>query len=511
VSDSPVASDGALLGGYARGVAWTYLSVLLTGASTFFLAGWTVRRVGTAEFGQFAVVASVSGLLAMVDYALGLAVQRASARVEAGSPGAEAERDSVHAAHGAFVVVGAAVALVSLASGAALAAAGPARMPRLPATVVLFGLATALQLATAALPAVAAGSRRFSLRAPATLAGVAVRVVVAVAAVGRFGVPALALAHLLGVAADRLVLLGLLRGRVPWFDARPARPRSRALAQVLGFALPLLVLNVSAQLFAVVDLVVIGALVGAAASGLYQVASLLPLQLAALLMIGYNVAFPALSGTDDAAGQEAATRFLTGVAAYAAGTGLVLAALLRADVIEVVLGRPSAVAEDVVAIFCAVCLANVMLHGLVALLIARGHQSAVARLVAIELPVNVILTVWLVVALGAPGAALATLATVVLMDFAVFPALCGPRLAFPVLGTIVRHGLAPAALGGAAAAVAATLAGALAGAGAPRLATGALLAAGIAVAAGLAVLGPAGRATLRGAFAADRRAPAPAL
>jgi O-antigen/teichoic acid export membrane protein len=329
--------------------------------------------------------------------------------------------------------------------------------------------------------------------------------------VGRFGVPALALAHLLGVAADRLVLLGLLRGRVPWFDARPARPRSRALAQVLGFALPLLVLNVSAQLFAVVDLVVIGALVGAAASGLYQVASLLPLQLAALLMIGYNVAFPALSGTDDAAGQEAATRFLTGVAAYAAGTGLVLAALLRADVIEVVLGRPSAVAEDVVAIFCAVCLANVMLHGLVALLIARGHQSAVARLVAIELPVNVILTVWLVVALGAPGAALATLATVVLMDFAVFPALCGPRLAFPVLGTIVRHGLAPAALGGAAAAVAATLAGALAGAGAPRLATGALLAAGIAVAAGLAVLGPAGRATLRGAFAADRRAPAPAL
>jgi len=59
--------------------------------------------------------------------------------------------------------------------------------------------------------------------------------------------------------------------------------------------------------------------------------------------------------------------------------------------------------------------------------------------------------------------------------------------------------------------VAATLAGALAGAGAPRLATGALLAAGIAVAAGLAVLGPAGRATLRGAFAADRRAPAPAL
>lgn len=502
----------SLLGGYARGVAWTYLGVLLSGASTFFLTAWSVRRVGTAEFGQFAVVASLAGLVAMLDYAVGLAVQRASARVEA-APAAAAERDAVHAAHGAFAVVGVALAALAGGLGAVLVVAAPARMPRLGATVALFGLATALQMGTAALPAVAAGCRRFALRAPATVAGVAVRVLVAVLAVGRLGVPGLALAHLLGVAADRALLLALLRRRVRWFVARPAAPDRAALRAVVAYAVPLLVLNVSAQVLVVSDLVVVGAVVGASAVGVYQVAALLPLQMAGFLMIGHDVAFPALAGSDDPAGQESATAFLTRVFSFVGGTGLALATVLRADVVRVMLGRPSPLAEKVVAVTCAACLANLMLHGLVSLLIARGEQAAMARLVAVELPVNAVLTVSFVLALGAVGAAVATLATVALMNFVVFPLVCGDRFSHTVVDAVARNGVVPAAAGAAVALAAAAAAGG-AGGGAGRLLAAAALAGFSATAAGLVLLGPGGRATLRHAVAAARPPlgdPAPAV
>ena len=511
MSESPLAPEGApevvpsLLGGYARGVAWTYLSVLLTGASTFFLAAWTVRRVGAAEFGQFAVVASVAGLLTMFDYALGLAVQRATARVESGAPDAEAQRDTVHAAHGAYVVVAAALAALVALVAVVLRAAGPARMPRLWSTVALLGLATAMQLATAALPAVALGGRRFPARSSATLAGLAVRVAVAVLTVGRRGVPGLALAHLLGVAVDRLVLLARLRRQIPWFVAWPSPPDRAALRGVLGFALPLLVLNVSAQLLVVSDLVVVGALVGAAAVGVYQVGALAPLQLGGLLMIGYNVAFPALAGSDDHAGQESATAFLTRLFSFLGATGLVLAALLRADVVPVLLGRPSALAEDVVAVTCAVCMANLTLHGLVSLLIARGEHVVMARLVAIELPLNLVLTVGFVLALGAVGAALATLATVALLNFVAFPLASRGRFTRSALDTVARHGVLPALAGGAVALAAAQLAGAVAGAGGGRLVVGAALAAVSGGMTGLVLLGAEGRRTLRHALAPDGR------
>lgn len=503
-ADGPVPAP--LLGGYVRGVAWTYASVAAAGASTFFLAAWSVRRVGTAQFGVFALVASLTGLLMIFDYAIGLALQRAAARVEANVDRreSEAQRAAVHAGHGAYAMLGAVAALLAVGVGGALGVAGSAGVPNLAAVVVLVGLATALQVGTAALPAVAAGCRRFSLRSGATLAGLCVRVAVALLTVGRFGVTGLAGAQLLGVVVDRLVLLSLLGRHVPWFRLRPTRPDAAALREVVGYAVPLLVLNVGAQLFAVSDLLAVGAFVGQSAVGVYQVAALLPVQASGFLMIGYNVAFPALSGSDDPHAQETATAFLTGLFSFVGGAGLGLVAILRADVVHVMLGRPSDMGESVVAVFCAVGVANLTVHGLASLLIARGHQVAMARVVAVELPVNAVLTVWFVLVYGAVGAAVATLVTVVLMDFVVFPLVGRHRFARPVLQVVLRHGLAPAGLG-AAVAVAAAWAAALAPPGFPRLVLGAVAAAALGALVGLLVLGPRGRRTLADAVAADRR------
>ncbi|MGI8806671.1 MAG: polysaccharide biosynthesis C-terminal domain-containing protein [Acidimicrobiales bacterium] len=489
----------SLLGGYGRGVGWTYLSLLLTGGSTFFLAAWSVRRVGTAQYGLFALVTSLAALLTIFDYALGLTVQRAGSRVGAGEPDDE-NLTTVHAAHGAYVLLGLAGLACTLVTCAVAGLAGPAGPPYLVETVALLGAASSLQLGTAALPAVALACRRFSLRSGATVVGVAVRVGVALLAVGRFGVAGLALAQLLGVVVERLVLAELVQRRIAWFTLRPTIPDRRALRDVSGYALPLLLINVSAQLFAVSDLVAVGALVGASAVGVYQVSSLVPLYIAAVLVVGYNVVFPSLAGSDDSAGQEQATMFLTRLFGYLGGTGLALVAVLRRDVVELLLGRPDDLAEDVLLVLCAMSLANLVVHGLASLLIARGRQRLMARAVAIELPMNIVLTVALVVAFGAVGAAVGTLITAVLMDFLILPIVSRGEFGHPALAITLRHGVVPAAAGVAVALVGAQAAR-LAGTPAPRLLLAASAAGVVAVAAGLALLGRGGRRTVRDAFA----------
>ena len=502
----------ALLGGYARGVGWTYLSLFLTGGSTFFLAAWSVRRVGTAQYGLFALVTSVAALLTIFDYALGLTVQRAGARVGGGRRPADADenRDTVHAANGAYVLLGVAGLTVTAVACAVVGFLRPAGRPYLVQTVALLGVATSLQLATAALPAVALACRKFSLRSGATVVGVAVRVTVALAAVGRFGVAGLALAQLLGVVVERLVLARLVQRSIHWFALRPNVPDRLALRKVSGYVLPLLLISMSGQLFAVSDLVAVGALVGAAAVGVYQVSSLVPLYVAAVLVVGYNVVFPSLAGSDDAAGQEQATVFLTRFFSYVGGIALALVAVLRRDVIDLLLGEPNALAQDVLLVLCAMSLANLMVHGLASLLIARGRQRLMARAVAIELPVNIVLTVGLVLAYGAVGAALGTLATAALMNFVILPVVSRDEFGRGALGITLRHGVVPAAMG---------LSVALVAAQAARLVVSpvlGLLLAGLAAAvvgtgAGLVLLGPGGRVTVRDALAAHRPSGAGAL
>ncbi len=498
-----VPASPSLLGGYGRGVGWTYLSLLLTGGSTFFLAAWSVRRIGTAQYGLFALVTSLTALLTVFDYALGLTVQRAGARIGKGKePSAgDQNRDTVHAAHGAYVLLGSAGVALTAVICAVAAVVRPAGRPYLLQTVGLLGVATSLQLGTAALPAVALACRRFSLRSGATVVGVAVRVTTALVAVGRFGVAGLALAQLLGVVAERLMLAGLVRRRIAWFALRPRVPDRLTLRGVSQNALPLLLISMSGQLFAVSDLVAVGVLVGASAVGLYQVSSLVPCYVAAALVVGYNVVFPSLAGSDDMAGQEQATAFLTRLFSYVGGLGLALIALLRSDVIDILLGQPNELAEELLLVLCAMSLTNLMVHGLASLLIARGRQRLMARAVAVEVPVNIVLTVVLVMAFGAVGAAAGTLVTASLMNFVLLPLVSRGEFGQPALWITVRNGVAPAVTGVAVALLAAQ-AGRLTVSPVLSLLLAAIVAGLVGLGAGLVFLGPSGRRTVREAFAA---------
>lgn len=502
------AAAPSLLTGFGRGVGWTYVSLILTGGSTFFLAAWSVRRIGTAQYGLFALVTSIAALLTVFDFALGLTVQRAGARVEPRGGGASSERqenlDAVHASHGAYTLFGLVGVLVTGLICAGLAVLGTAGRPYLLQTVVLVGLATSVQLGTAALPAVVLACGRFSLRSAATVAGVAVRVTIALVTVAHVGVAGLALAQLVGVLVERLVLARLVLARIRWFRLRPSVPDRPTLRRVTAYALPLLLINVSGQLFAVSDLVAVGALVGASAVGVYQVSSMVPLYLAGVLSLGYNVIFPALAGSDDGADQEQTSAFLTRLISYAGGLGLGVLALRRGDVVDLLLGSRNDLAEDVLLVLSAVSLTNLLVHGQASLLIARGRQSLMAWAVAIELPANLVLTVTFVVRYGAVGAAVGTLVTAALMDFVILPLVSKTEFGRPSLAITIRNGVMPAA-SALAVALLASRVGESAGQPAVRLVVAASVAAVLGLGVGALLLGADGRRTVRGALAIDVR------
>jgi len=168
---------------------------------------------------------------------------------------------------------------------------------------------------------------------------------------------------------------------------------------------------------------VIGALGTAAQVALYRIGTLGPTSLIVAIWTGFDTTFPSLSSVDKARAdtQEADVAFLTRVTCYAAGLSLGAMAMLRDDIVTVVLGHQSRLAVTVLVVFCIVWATNCPIHGICILLIARGRQRAFVPYLIGELLLNMLLTVLLVIALGPIGAALATLFTVFVSNTVVMP------------------------------------------------------------------------------------------
>ncbi len=190
---------------------------------------------------------------------------------------------------------------------------------------------------------------------------------------------------------------------------------------------------------------------------------------------------------------------LTRVVSFVAGVGFATCILLRGDLVELLSGRRDAVAETVLVLFCLAGLSDVGVHGAAWLLVARGKQKLMARAVVLELPLNLVLSLLLVLVFGAVGAAWATLVTVVIMDVIVFPRLSRGQFSRSATALLVRNGVVPG-LCGAVLAVAATLAtGGVAGA-LPRVVLTAAGAGALGLLCGLILLPADDRRALRSTF-----------
>ena len=434
-----------------------------------------------------------------VDFGLKLFVIRATARDSksfADNERLRARRD-VEAAHDTYAVwslvalAATGIAMVMVANSHNRSFAGK----QVPLLVLLVGLSVALNLGTASFAGIPAGRRQFQVPAIGGLAGTGVKIAVVVTTISYLNLVALGAGFLAGVLVSQGYCVVWVRRHEPWFHTLP-RPVGRAeLRRVASFAAPLVVISVAGQVISATDLIVVGAVATTAAAGLYQAGSIVPSSATMLIFTGYDTVYPHLAGTTDLDGQESATRFLTRVAAYVAGAMFAVVIMLRVDVIMVVTGHPSALAESVLVLFCCIWLANVPVHGLNLLLIARGRQNVFVWLVAVEAVANLALTIFFAVVIGPIGAAAATLVTIVVSNVFVFPVIVRRDLSKGGARRTVLEALAAIAVGGSSAVLATSPLLEL-GAGWGRLLVGGALGGGFSCALGLVLLRQRGRSVL---------------
>lgn len=485
--------------GLGHNAAWLYLNAGTSALGGLYLLSFSFRHLGASTYGLYALAATVLGVFGTVDFGLRMFVIRATARDSRSFTDDERHRaqDDVEAAHTTYVVWGLAVLVATgiLTLLVALSHDPSATGKHVPIMVLLVGFSVALNLGTASFAGIPVGRRQFHVPAIGGLAGTGVEIAVVVTTINYLHLVALGAGFLASVLVSQGYCAWWIKRHEPWFRHLPRRIGWADIRRVASFSAPLLVLSVAGQAISATDLVVVGAVATTAAVGLYRVGSIVPSQATSLLFTGYDTVYPHLAGTTDRDGQESATLFLTRVAAFVAGAMFATVIVLRVEVVVVVTGHASALGESVLVVFCCVWLANVPVHGLNLLLIARGRQKVFIWLVGVEASANLVLTIVFAVVIGPIGAAYATLVTIVVSNVILFPHIVRHEISSGAARRTVMKALAAIAAGGASAALATSPAlefGALW----IRLLVGLTLGGGFSCALGLVLLRQRGRAIL---------------
>lgn len=423
-SDSGVGRHS--ISGLGKNSLWRYLTLLVSSAEGLLVAGIALRRLGTTEYGAFALIAAAIGLIGTLDFALSLSVTRSVARdSERFSEEERARaRADVAVAHATYCVCGAAgiaatgliLWVLPLLRGSTSVGIGNDRM-----TILLVGLSMALYLGTAVLEGIPAGRNRFSVTAAGVSLGALANVGFVLLTIHHLHLVSLGGGQLIGVVVTRIVGAQWVRRNEHWFQFVPTRVGRPALRRAMAFTLPLLVISVGGQVIATTDLVVIGAFAAAASVAYFRVGSLAPNQLIAAIYTGFDGVFPSLSSGSSNDAQEADIAFLTKVVCYVTGVAFGALVMLRKDVVTIIMGHSTSLATTVLILFCATWVANTPVHGLSLVLFARGRQKAFIPLVTAEFLVNLVLTVVFVASFGPTGAAVATLGTIVASNDLLFP------------------------------------------------------------------------------------------
>ncbi|MFZ0668182.1 MAG: oligosaccharide flippase family protein [Acidimicrobiales bacterium] len=412
--------------GLGRNSLWRYLTLLVSSAEGLLVAGIALRRLGTSEYGAFALIAAAIGLIGTIDFALSFSVTRSVARDNDrfSEDDRHRARTDVAVAHATYAACGiggvAATGLIlwvlPLFRGSSGVGIADDRL-----TILLVGLSMAFYLGTAVLEGIPAGRNRFSVTAMGVSLGAVANVAFVVITIHHLHLVALGGGQLIGVVITRIVGAQWVRRNEPWFRFVPRKARRSELRRVMVFALPLLVISVGGQIVATSDLVVIGAFSAAASVALYRVGSLAPSQLIAAVYTGFDGVFPSLSSSSSNKAQEADIAFLTKIVCFATGIAFGALVMLRTDVVTIIMGHSTGLATTVLILFCATWVANTPVHGISLVLVARGRQKTFIPLVTAELVANLVLTIIFVAAFGPIGAAVATLGTIVVSNDLLFP------------------------------------------------------------------------------------------
>jgi len=440
-----VAASSAIRG-LARNALWNAMGFGVVGVINVFLIAFALRHVTVGEYGAFALASSATGLLTLIGFGLSMSVVRAVAREQTSveQPVRDSARRDTATAHAAYVALGGLAMLASIVLVVLLPnfiRVVDSGKTVLADSLLLIGAANAVTIGTSALLGIVRGRRKFQLVAVATIAGAGLNAFITVVTISRLGILALGFAALGASVLTPLILALWIWRNVRWFRFRPIRPRWTDIRPVLGYAAPLLAISVASRVVTTTDALILGVLTTTAVVALYRVGAVVPNGLISLVFTGYDVAFPALAGSTNARTQEDVSAFLTRVFGFLAGLVFSVVALFRGDIVQVLMGRPSELAATILMLFCAIWVINTSVHGVSLLLIARARQKRFAGLVVAEAVANLVLTVVLVLLIGPLGAVLATLVTMAVSLWLVFPLLVQGELRKGTMGTIFRQGI----------------------------------------------------------------------
>lgn len=500
--DSPIASrhsgDGPASTVAARGmagdIAWSVVAAAVTATLGLATLAISAHLVGLRQFGVYAVADAVAVLALTCSSASAAALVPLAAR-EADGDGTA--RPQLIGFRRSYRWAALAVPLVTVAASPLVAGVlgqhGPACW-RFVVTEALLAGCAGLTLFTTPHEAAAIGRRHYRRMFACDAAGAIAVLAVVTTAAPEWGIPALGAARLIGALADRGSLMVWMR-RECWWLRQVGHAGSGNSRLLLSLGAPLIVVGVGMQIVVLTDNLVVGGLVGAGAVGAYRVAASLPTQATALLFRGYDVVLPRLARSSALDEQLDVTRFLTRVAGFVCGAGLGTIAWQAAAIMHLLTGTNSSLGAHVLAVFSAVWLVNTAVHGQVMMLVARGQQGLLTRLVVAETVANAVLTLGFVASMGALGAALATLLVVVLSNGVLLPACLGHSWTGASRG-ITRRGVTAGFVGVVVAAGASAVADLVPGSW--RLPVAFVTAAVFGWAVGVAMLRSRGRATLRG-------------
>jgi O-antigen/teichoic acid export membrane protein len=424
----------------------SYGKTALYALSALLLTPYLFRTLGTGGFGTWSVMLTLTTVFTMLE--AGFAVGTTKFVAEHRAVGQRRELETtvgisllLNLAFGLLTLL-VCVGFAAFASG--LAADGDREA--FEDGMVILGAAFLVRFPLATYGAVLAGYQRYDLF---NLAAVVDTVLPAIAAVVIVemggGVLGVAIAFAAGFVAGGICCFILMKRLDPGLRLRPRVSDRSALRRVLGFS-SLSLLGESMNLVAVrMDTVVIAALRNAAAAAPFAAAIKLQSGLQSFTLPVINLMVPMISDLEARGMREAVVRRLVVGTRVTLQVTLPLAlvvALFSTDIVDLWLG-PSAPAVTA-AIVTVLALQTTTLCEVPSqkVLLGMGHARAVGLLNTAWAITNLAISVALVTAYGAIGAALGTLISTLLIGPANFPLAC--RATGCPLTRLLGEGLWPA-------------------------------------------------------------------
>lgn len=430
--------------------AWILAGTMVMAGYSFALVGFLLRTLGPAAFAPWAAAVALIGFLSLLDVGLSATTTRDAAHVAAGDSGAV---QRVHAANALFAVL----AVVAASLGMAGAVVIPSLLgmsasdgSEAAAVAAILVVDFTIVLATAGWSGILRGYLRYDLIVGGNVAHAVVGGIVVLVLIGPLGMVGAAMGQVAGRLASRTVLAVALRRKIGWFRFVPGRPARARVRAIWAFSLPVFALQLATQLGVGTDVIIVGAIAGAASVGFYAAGSQLVRNVAYLLLPMLSVLLPSLSRAtvEDAlstARQIPTLVMMAGILGAAAFGGL--AAEAR-PVMELWTGQQPPLSIGVLSVYAIAFILITPVQVLVLGLIAIGRHALIGAIILFDSVLNVLISITLAQAIGPIGVAVSTVIVVILDDGFVIPILAARRLGLRV-STVLLALYGGVAIGGA--------------------------------------------------------------